>query len=211
MRETIKVNIKSGDRESIIKEVLHACNRTLPNEKGRFDYRDGIKVFQKYFDSYNSILDINEPLQGTWNALAFTTYFGKTEETKALLLLGAKPDTKLDKNTNVLHIAATEGRDTISHYLIENMKNDKNYINYQCDYGQTALMRACEGGFLDVVKVFMDNNPDILLKDKEGKTCVNYALDNQNYSLVRYIQHYHLQQTIVRKNGVDSSRRTAKI
>ncbi len=211
MIKTTNVNQKSNDRESIVKEVLHACNRTLPNENGRFSYRDGIKVFQKYFDPYNSVLDINAPLQGTWNALAFATYFGKTEEIKALLVLGAKPDVRLDKNTNVLHIAATEGRDTICHYLIDNMKYDKNYINLQCDNGQTALMRACEGGFLDVVKVFMDNNPDIVLKDKDGKTCVNYALDNQNYSLVRYIQHYHLQQTIVKKNMVDSSRKVAKI
>ena len=174
-----------------IAEILTACSGSGGIEEGK-------KVFLKYFDPKNKKLDINKPIdgQGKWTALAFTTYFGKAEHVFQLLKMGAKPGVELDKKMNVLHMAATEGRDLLCVYFLKSGVD----VNSTCDRGMTALMKACEGGHLDVVKALMPFNPDIMKSDKEGKTCIDYCKESNSIPIVRYINSYYLNKVLPQKS-----------
>jgi len=195
-------NINNKEISEQVKEILDACSRRVKDSKS-----ESIKVFKKYFNKDNPIFDINKPLpgQGTWNALAFATYFGKTDEVKALLELGADPKIELDKKINVLHIAATEGRETMCLYYLKSGVD----IDSQCVDGKTALIRACEAGHMNVVSVLIQFNPDVMLKDKRSKTCLDYALESKSYDIVRFIEHYYLQNKIPLKGK--EAKKTVKV
>lgn len=177
-----------------IEEILDACARRVKNSDGSEDSEEGLKVFLKYFHPQKRILDINKPLdgQGKWNPLAFATYFGKVKEIFELVKLGAKPNIELDNKMNVLHIAATEGKDSLCTFFLNNGVD----INSKCENGTTALMRACEAGHLDVVKSLVAFHPDIMVKDKAGKTCIDYCRDNNFFNLIKYINNYYLNSTL---------------
>lgn len=188
-----KVNEKILSKEAI-KEVLAACNRKIKNEEGKEDAQSGIKIFKKYFDKNNEYYDIDKaiPGQGEWNVLAFATFFGKTEEVKCLLSLGANPKIKLNNKITVLHIASTEGKPILCSYYLNGGVN----INSQTITGQTPMMNACEAGHFDVVKILMDSKPNIVIKDNNQLTCLDYGLKNEHYNIVRYIEYFYLQNKI---------------
>ena len=204
-----QLNVKNISKEEI-KQILDACGRKLLNPQGKEDHKEGIKVFNKYFNPQNPLLDINAPLpgQGKWTALAFSTYFGKFEECKALISLGANPSVKLDNGLNVLHIAATEGKPLLCVHLLKNGVNVDSLSNSK----QTAMMRACEAGHLDVVQSILPFNPNLMLEDNDALTCLDYGFKNQHYNIVKYIQYYVLEQKVPLKNvGEYVPKKTAKI
>ena len=214
MSESLNVNVEFVLEERHIKEILQACARQIVNPNGQPDSKEGIKVFYKYFNQEKPLVDINKPIPGqkTWTPLAMATFLGKVDEALTLLKMGASPNVKLDKKINLLHMAATEGNGTLCFHFLENMKNsDPSFIDAQCEFGQTALMRACEGGHLDVVKVLMKYKPNIMLKDNNDKTCFDYGIDNQHYNLIKFINHYHLQNTVPNKDNLPNKKKVVKI
>lgn len=194
----------------MIEEILEACNRKIKNINGKEDSIEGIKVFKKYFDPINPILDINKPLPGqkNWTALAFTTWFGRNEETKALLSLGANPKVLLNDNLTVLHIAASEGKNN----LCLNFLKKGAEVNQQTTTGFTPLMGACENGHLKAVEIMMPYKPNIMITDKNNKTCLDYGLDNKHYNLIKFIQYYYLENKIpLKDNETNAIKKIAKI
>ncbi len=199
--------IVNNDTLVDINEIKNACARKIQNDKGEEDYLEGYKVFLKYFNPENKLLDINAPIEGKWNALALATYFGKNEEVTYLLKLGADPTVRLEKNLTVLHAAAAQGKEYICYSLLKyksvvdpkTKKTISPLIDLQCDRGTTALMRASEAGRFDIVKVMLPFNPMISLRDKDGKSCIDYCKETESYDIIRYINNYHLNQTLPHK------------
>jgi len=200
--------IVNNDTLVDINEIKNACARKIQNDKGEEDYLEGYKVFLKYFNPENPLLDINKPIEGKWNALALATYFGKTEEVIYLLKLGADPSIKLEKNLTVLHTAATQGKELICLSILKHKASIDNktkktispLIDAQCDRGTTALMRASEAGRFDIVKIMLPFSPNIMLRDKDGKSCIEYCKETESYDIIRYINNYHLNETLPRKS-----------
>ncbi len=207
------MNVNEKDTQlskDAVEEILLACNRKIKNSKGKEDPLEGIKIFRKYFNPESPAYDINKPLpdQKQWTALAFTTWFGRTEETRALISLGANPKVLLNDNLSVLHIAASEGR----HGMCLNFLQKGAEINQQTAKGFTPLMGACENGHLNVIQTMLPFKPNVMIEDNNKMTCLDYGLKNQHYNVIRFIQYYHLQNKIPLKE-VDllSTKKVAKI
>lgn len=202
--------IVNNDTLVNIDEILNACARKIKNENGKEDSSESYKIFLKYFNSKNPLLDINQPIagQGKWTPLAFATYFGKTDEVAQLLSLGAKPDIELDKKMTVLHMAATQGKEILCTYFLKKNCN----IDAQCEKGTTPLMRASEAGNFDIVRALLPYSPNILLRDNENKSCIEYCREAECYDIIRYINSYHLNATLPRKSeGEYTAKKVTKI
>jgi serine/threonine-protein phosphatase 6 regulatory ankyrin repeat subunit B len=52
-------------------------------------------------------------------------------------------------------------------------------------FGSTALMNAVLSGDLDTVKVLLDKNADINVKDKDGKTALMLAESEDNIEIMK--------------------------
>ncbi len=207
------MNVNQKDNtldKDAVEEILLACNRKIKNANGKEDSIEGIKIFKKYFHPANPIYDINKPLPGQkqWTALAFTTWFGKNEETKALISLGASPKILLNDNLSVLHIAASEGRQAMCLSFLQKGAD----VNQQTSKGLTPLMGACENGHLNVIQTMMPFKPNIMLEDNNKMTCLDYGLKNKHYNVIRFIQYYHLQNKIPLKEiDLLANKKVAKI
>jgi ankyrin repeat protein len=191
-------------------EILNACARKIENENGKEDSAESYKIFLKYFNPKSPLLDINQPIagQGKWTPLAFSTYFGKSDEVAFLLKLGAKPDIALEKQITVLHMAANQGKEILCTYFLK-MGCD---INAQCERGTTPLMRAAESGHFDIVRILLPYNPNIMLTDNDNKSCIDYCRESECYDIMRYINNYHLNATLPKKSeGEYTSKKVTKI
>ncbi len=199
MIERINVNKNIVLEEYQINEVLNACARKIVNQNNEVDKKMGISIFKKYFNPQDPIIDINKPIpgQGTWPPLAMATFLNKVDEVKSLLQLGANPAVEVDGNLNMLHIAATEGNATLCFYFLEKMYTQNiSFINTQCKNGETALMKACQGGHFEAVKTLMKFKPNIMIQDNSKKSCLDHAIENDHYNIVKFINYCHLQDTV---------------
>lgn len=56
---------------------------------------------------------------------------------------------------------------------------DKININQANKLGHTALLFAANKGFIDIIKILLDNKADLALKDNEGYTALDWAANNE--------------------------------
>ena len=61
-------------------------------------------------------------------------------------------------------------------------------VNAGDDYGDTALMRACQGGHADTVKMLIEQGADVKAKNKEGKTSLQWARANGHTDVERLLE-----------------------
>lgn len=61
-------------------------------------------------------------------------------------------------------------------------------VNYQNTKGETALIRAVMKGAKDNVKILIENNADINLKDKNGNTAMDYAQKSNYNEIVKILK-----------------------
>ncbi|KAE9161373.1 hypothetical protein PF004_g30843 [Phytophthora fragariae] len=104
---------------------------------------------------------------------------GELERVKALV----EQDTNADKD-NALRWAAREGSLDVVQYLVEHgaVVNAKDYL------GDTALMRAAEGGHTTVVQFLTDGcKADVKASNKNGYTALVWAARCGQDEVVRYL------------------------
>ncbi|KAE9122499.1 hypothetical protein PF006_g17638, partial [Phytophthora fragariae] len=104
---------------------------------------------------------------------------GELERVKALV----EQDTNADKD-NALRWAAREGSLDVIQYLVEHgaVVNAKDYL------GDTALMRAAEGGHTTVVQFLTDGcKADVKASNKNGYTALVWAARCGQDEVVRYL------------------------
>ena len=68
-------------------------------------------------------------------------------------------------------LASLNGHPAIVQILIDKGA----YINKQMDDGTTALMQATQNGHTEVVRVLLTRGADPDLKDKQGRSAIDYA------------------------------------
>ena len=61
-------------------------------------------------------------------------------------------------------------------------------VNARNNHGDTALMRACQGGHADTVKMLIEHGADVNAKDKEGKTSLQWARINGHTDLAQFLE-----------------------
>ncbi len=83
------------------------------------------------------------------------------------------------ENFSPLHYAILNKDEKMSFFLIEQGA----YVNSQNIYGQTPLMLAAQKGMKKVAAVLIEHRADGLIKDKNGKTALNYYKEHKEKML----------------------------
>lgn len=84
--------------------------------------------------------------------------------------------------------------ETVVDQLLETAIN----INQQDEHGSTALIYAVNKheSPLEFVKKFIEHGADITIKNKVGKTAIDYAKQKEDLELTAYLENMALQKTI---------------
>ena len=130
----------------------------------------------------------NEDLE---TALHLSAQNGYSSIVQCLLEAGSSTDKKDDYGfTPFRHIAgAPASKLTDGHIecakLLCAAKADCNVV---CDYGWTPLMKACEMGHLDLVKIFCEkSNVNINMKENGGETALDKASTKEFNEIIEYL------------------------
>lgn len=71
--------------------------------------------------------------------------------------------------------------------MLENALENNINIDATNEFGETALMYACNSGSEEIVKKIVDCGADVNLQNKMGNTPVIYACDNGNKDIVEFL------------------------
>lgn len=113
----------------------------------------------------------------------FTRFFTHTlQQTDFCGLLD--PEYNQKGQVNFLMIAASRGYTKIANFLTF---YNPQQINAQDRTGHTALMSATQFGHMEIIKILINHGADINIKNKLGKTALDYAY---TYSIKHYIPSY---------------------
>ena len=109
---------------------------------------------------------------------------GVNESIEPLLSRGADIQAKdSDGNTALHHAASIEGNTLIIQKLLEN-ETGKQTINAQNSVGNTALMSAVYNRQHDTVALLVNNGADVNVKNNEGKTAFDMAIEFDKPALI---------------------------
>ncbi|MCK5171510.1 MAG: ankyrin repeat domain-containing protein [Bacteroidales bacterium] len=119
------------------------------------------------------------------NALMLAAYNGHTEIVKILIKKGVDVNNKDNTDRTALIYASTGPFVETVQLLIDNKAEINVYDNVE---HFTALMFAASEGQLEVVKVLMANGADASLKDIDGDTAENFAIQNGHMDVAAFLQ-----------------------
>ncbi len=122
--------------------------------------------------------DGNTPLQ-------FAAYEGKVKMLKFLLEKGADINAKNKTNWNALMQATLGGFDEVAKILLEK-GSDVDVIG--TEKGGTALMLAAWKPSEKIVKLLLDYGADKTIKDKKGRTALDYAKKHYNEKIIDILE-----------------------
>ncbi len=135
-------------------------------------------LVEKGADLESTNFDGNTPLQ-------FAAYEGKIKMVKFLLEKGANINAKNKTNWNALMQAALEGFEEVAKILIEK-GSEVDVIGIE--KGGTALMLAALKASEKTVKLLLDNGADKTIKDKKGRTALDYAEKYYNKEIIELLE-----------------------
>lgn len=150
-------------------------------------------------DAINDILaagEIDVNAEGAANRTALHRCCGGNHEKCAVILLEKKANINaLDKSgRSPLHWACIGGHASCAKLLLSYADGDPCKVNVQTKAGMTATSSACESGKLEVLKAILEyhkgagaagrDEVDFLMKDGDGKDCVQLAKDNKHKDIL---------------------------
>ncbi len=119
---------------------------------------------------------------------------------KILLNNGADINTLEGENTAgmaVVHHAARLGcYDRVKFFLENGGKVDLKSAN-----GETALMKACEGGHLDVIMLLVYSQHDVMARSTGGLTMLHFAALNGSLHVIKFLLEAGADKTAVDEDG----------
>jgi len=101
----------------------------------------------------------------------------RKEVVEWLIKKGANPLSQSEDGSSAMHIAALQNQPDVINYLLQ----FKQMINLTDQKGRTPLIIAVQSGNKLSVQELLNNGSDVNVKDKDGKTAMNYA---EGYGLV---------------------------
>ena len=110
---------------------------------------------------------------------------GHIEITKILLVAGANPLAKDDIDMTALHMSANDGNAEICDLLI---KMAPSLLDALDNIKMSALHYAAGGGYIEVVKVLLQHGATIDLKNDDGETPLDWALEENQQEVVDYLK-----------------------
>ncbi|KAA5540659.1 ankyrin repeat domain-containing protein [Roseiconus nitratireducens] len=130
-------------------------------------------------------LDVNEPDENGFTALAMASYNGHTQIAKLLLENGADVDSRdVEGKTPLIHASSGPFPETVKVLLDADAKIDA------VDSGEhfTPLMTAAALGNVEVVKVLLDAGADKTLVDADGESAADFARSGGHETIVQLLE-----------------------
>ena len=190
-----KYNIWSlHDRVFEIDDMLGKTALVCASEKG---YLEIVKCLVEHGT------DINDEDCGGLSALTTAVMYNHLEIVKYFIEeKGMNINHKGSKSWTILMAASVNGHLNIVKYLVEHGAD----INSKKDNGGTVLMEAsCGRGDLENLKVIKylveEKGMDINVKDNEGWTTLMYAINKENWEIVKYLIEHGADVNAKDKNG----------
>lgn len=100
-----------------------------------------------------------------------------------LLNTGVSPDARDGWNTSCMFMAAGNGHIEVVELLLDNgVKIDEPYR-----MNKTALIVASQAGHLETVKFLISRDADMSLRDTDGKSARDHALEQQHFYIADFL------------------------
>jgi ankyrin repeat protein len=130
-------------------------------------------------------VDVNAQDNNKRTALMLASYNGHTEIVRLLIESGADVNLIDEADRTALMFAASG---PFNETVIELTKAGANLNMIDKDEHWTALMFAASEGQLDVVKTLVSKGADLKLKDIDGDTAYNFAIQNKHEEVADYLK-----------------------
>ena len=130
--------------------------------------------------------DINSRSADNWTPLHIASLASRLEIGKWLLDQGADVNSQQNRGLTPLHFVASEGHLGCQILLQVEHKVDINSLDYR---GATPLLCVCalEGGKPDVLRLLLDRNADVHMRDDEGNTSLHFAASHGHPEVARML------------------------
>jgi uncharacterized protein len=132
---------------------------------------------------YINIENINKVNEFGFGLLHYSISRNSFDITKYLIESGINLDLMdLERNTALHYVCNTQNIE-IAKLLLEKGAD----LSIRNKYGNNAMWTAvfnCKGKYYDMVELFMKYNPDIITKNKVGKSPLDFAIQVENSNLI---------------------------
>ena len=167
------VNIVSSRRNSNNSPYqLEQENRNRLSNSSNTNYNSNSISFSENNEFNNTIELLDE---NGWNAIHYACYKGYNELLKIFFYtnVNIKPNINLvsEEGWSPLQLAVLKNRLNCIEILLSIENLDINYVGPQ----GTALHIACKKNYYEIVKLLLNNNCDIYIKDKNNKVALDYC------------------------------------
>jgi len=133
-------------------------------------------------NSLNHGIDIDVRGKNGMTGLMFAAIEDQTDVIKFLFEHGADPSIATKKGARAIHLAACMGR--LAAIRAMHARLGSGILEQTTLENQTPLIEACINGHEHVVRWLVDNGAKLNSKDKEGKTAMDYAKENDYSDIV---------------------------
>ncbi len=203
--ELLRKSAKNGNLAKVKECIANGADVNAENYNG---WTALMKASNGHFEIVKILVEngagVNAENYNGWTALMEASQNGHFDIVKYLIANGADVNAKNEWGETALDYAKT---DEIRAYLAQAIKQ-KEFIDFakQCDLenireclssgininmvdsdGKTALMLACQKGYLDLVLILIAGGANVNAKDKNGKTVLNYAAESGNVELIKLL------------------------
>ena len=129
---------------------------------------------------------VNAPNHSGSTPLMVTCYNGHVNIATYLVEHGANIHLQDKNGFTCLHAAAEGGHvEVVSKLLAVGAKENPDYVNAPNHSGSTPLMVTCSNGHVNIATYLVEHGANIHLQDKNGDTCLHYAVKRGHVKVVR--------------------------
>lgn len=178
---------KAGDREAVehLIQIGADINRTNNNGGTPLMYAvlggnlDIVRLFIRMGVNLDTVAN------NGWSALMIAAAKGRTASVKELLAHSANPNLPDIYGWTPLMRAVYENHPATAHLLVEDARTR---VNHSGENGVTALHIATVRGFVDLVQMLVQNGADRSLRDVDGRTPYQIALQSNDPDLIELLK-----------------------
>lgn len=145
-----------------------------------------VRVTKYFIDNLKNTSDINLKNENELTAVMYAARYNPNPLILVELLARGADISPNSKGLTLAMLASCNPNHGVLKSLISQAEDlDLNAI---ASNGKTALIYACENSQnIDVIKLLVDNNADVNIKDLDGKTAIDYSQDKYKTSEVSYL------------------------
>jgi ankyrin repeat protein len=179
----LDIAIKLSDTEAL--DLLLEMGSITLNDAFCATAKEGKNELVEFL--YKKGLDVNYQNSEGHTALHLAAASGNADTVDFLLKNGANIELKSKTGGNILHFAAISSNPELLRDLIEKADDASISASYDEDNSQVLPIHlAARSGNVEVFKILFENQANTYVKDKTGKSILDYAVESRNPASVNY-------------------------